>query len=255
MKPSLPVFVACLLCLNGCSGDTTLDSDADQPEQASPAMAESYTPRELTVADMPPDIHEDSWARLPMVSRDRLSADDQQRFDVVVNPDSRYATGLRGPIGMWMYSPRMAEHMFPASTYLRFGADGQRDQRLTELAILTTASELGSQYVWTAHEPTARNAGLDEEIIELLRFGRPLGDVGALPGLGEIEHTIVRVARELVNAPKVSADAFVTAQRLFGDTGVMDLAGLVGYYTTINYTVKTFDVQRTPGSMLLLAPR
>ena len=73
--------------------------------------------------------------------------------------------------------------------------------------------------------------------------------------LGEIEHTIVRVARELVNAPKVSADAFVTAQRLLGDTGVMDLAGLVGYYTTINYTVKTFDVQRTPGSMLLLAPR
>ena len=218
-------------------------------------MAESYTPRELTVADMPPDIHEDSWARLPTVSRDRLSVDDQRRFDVVMNPDSRYATGLRGPIGMWMYSPRMAEHMFPASTYLRFGADGQRDQRLTELAILTTASELGSQYVWTAHEPTARNAGLDEEIIELLRFGRPLGDVGALPGLGEIEHTIVRVARELVNAPKVSADAFVTGQRLLGDTGVMDLAGLVGYYTTINYTVKTFDVQRTPGSMLLLAPR
>ena len=53
----------------------------------------------------------------------------------------------------------------------------------------------------------------------------------------------------------MSADAFVTAQRLFGDTGVMDLAGLVGFYTTINYTVKTFDVQRPAGSMLLLPPR
>jgi len=256
MKPLLPVLAVCLLFLNGCSGGANLDSEATaEPHQTVSSPAESYVPHELTVADMPPDIHEDSWARLPTVSRDTLSADDQRRFDVVVNPDSRYATGLRGPIGMWMYSPRMAEHLFPASTYLRFGADGQRDQRLTELAILTTASELGSQYVWTAHEPTARNAGLQDEIIELLRFGTPLGDVGTLPGLGEIEHTIVRVARELVNAPKVSADAFMTAQRLFGDTGVMDLAGLVGFYTTINYTVKTFDVQRTPGSLLLLPPR
>ena len=256
MKPILPVLALCLLCLNACGNGVNPNSEAaSEPEQASPAPAESFTPHELTVADMPPDIQEGSWARLPTVSRDTLSPDDQRRFDVVVNPDSRYATGLRGPIGMWMYSPKMAEHMFPASTYLRFGADGQRDQRLTELAILTTASELGSQYVWTSHEPTARRAGLEEEIIELLRFGRPLEIPDALPGLGEREHTIVRMARELVNAPKVSAEAFATARDLFGDTGVMDLAGLVGFYTTVNYTVKTFDVQRNPGSLLLLPDR
>jgi 4-carboxymuconolactone decarboxylase len=256
VKPLLSVLVICLLFLNACGSGVNPGSEAaSDSEQAPPAPAESFTPRELTMADMPPDIYEDSWARLPTVQRDALSPDDQQAFDVVVNTDSRYATGLRGPIGMWMYSPRMAEHMFPASTYLRFGADGQRDQRLTELAILTTASELGSQYVWTAHEPAGLRAGLEEEIIELLRFRRPLGSAGALPGLGDREHTIVRVARELVNAPKVSADAFVTAQSLFGNTGVMDLAGLVGFYTTINYTVKTFDVQRTPGSLLLLPPR
>jgi 4-carboxymuconolactone decarboxylase len=256
VKPSLPVLALCVLCLNACSNDLNSDSaTAADAEQASPVTAESFTPRELTLADMPPDVQEGSWARLPTVRRDTLSPDDQQRFDMLVNPDSRYATGLRGPIGMWMYSPKMAEHMFPASTYLRFGADGQRDQRLTELAILTTASELGSQYLWTSHEPTARNAGLEGEIIELLRFGRPLGRPDALPGLGEREHTIVRIARELVNAPNVSADAFVTAQRLFGNTGVMDLAGLVGFYTTVNYTVKTFDVQRNPGSLLLLPTR
>lgn len=256
MKPSLPVLAVSLLCLNACGSGMNPDSDAaPDPEQASPAPAVSFTPRELTVADMPPDILEGSWARLPTVSRDALAPDDQRRFDVVVNPDSRYATGLRGPIGMWMNSPRMAEHMFPASTYLRFGSDGQRDQRLTELAILTTASELGSQYVWTAHEPAGLRAGLEEEIIDMLRFRRPLGGAGTLPGLGEREHTIVRIARELVTAPKVSAEAFVAAQDLFGNTGIMDLAGLVGFYTTINYTVKTFDVQRTPGSMLLLPDR
>ena len=211
-----------------------------------------FAPRDVTVADIPPDIHEDSWARLPTVTRASLDAEQQRVFDIIVNPGSRYATGLRGPVGMWMYSPRMAEHIFPASTYLRYGADGSRDQRLTELAILTTARELDSQYEWSAHEPLGRNAGLEEEIIELLRFGRPLIDAGTLPGLGDRERTVIRVARELINAPKLSAEAFAQAQTLFGSEGVMDLAGLVGYYTFVNYTLKTFDVQRAPGSRLLL---
>ena len=51
---------------------------------------------------------------------------------------------------------------------------------------------------------------------------------------------------------KIGAEAFAEAQALFGNKGVMDLTGLVGYYTFVNYTLKTFDVQRTPGSRLLL---
>ena len=243
MKLSYPMLAICVLSLAACTA-------AGDGEPA--AAPEPFTPREVTVADIPQDIHEDSWARLPTLSRESLDADDQRAFDIIVNPDSRYATGLRGPIGMWMYSPRMAEHVFPASTYLRYGVDGERDQRLTELAILTTARELDSQYEWTAHEPAARNAGLEEEIIELLRFGRPLADAGALPGLGARERTIIRVARELINEPKVSAETFVEAQTLCGNKGVMDLTGLVGYYTFVNYTLKTFHLQRTPGSQLLL---
>ena len=237
MKLSRPMLAACVLSLATCDAMTS---------------TEPFMPREITAADIPPDIHEDSWARLPTVTRESLNPEDQRVFDIIVNPDSRYATGLRGPVGMWMYSPRMAEHIFSASSYLRYGADGERDQRLTELAILTTARELDSQYEWNAHEPLARNAGLEEEIIERLRFGRALGDAGALPGVGERERTIVRVARELINDPKLSADAFVEARTLFGDEGVMDLAGLVGYYTFVNYTLKTFDVQGTPGSRLRL---
>ena len=251
MKLSYPMLAICVLSLAACTaaGD---GEPAAAPELVTPTSTEPFTPREVTVADIPQDIHEDSWARLPTLSRESLDADAQRAFDIIVNPDSRYATGLRGPIGMWMYSPRMAEHVFPASTYLRYGVAGARDQRLTALAILPPARELDSQYEWTAHAPAARNAGLEEEIIELLRFGRPLADAGALPGLGARERTIIRVARELINEPKVSAETFVEAQTLFGNEGVMDLTGLVGYYTFVNYTLKTFDLQRTPGSQLLL---
>ena len=58
--------------------------------------------------------------------------------------------------------------------------------------------------------------------------GASSGDAGPLPGLGAPERTIIRVTRELISEPKVSAELFVEAQALFGNEGVMDLAGLVG---------------------------
>ena len=242
-------LVLCVVGLTACGAPVNNETAAAEPTALSSAPV---VPREVAGADIPADIHEDSWARLPTVARESLSPVDQRVFDLIVNPDSSYAGGLRGPVGMWMYSPRMAEHIFPARDYLRFGNDGERDQRLAELAIIATARELDSQYEWSAHEPAARREGLEEEIIELVRVGRPLPETQTLPGLGDRERAIIQVARELVNEPKLSRDAFETAQRLFGNEGVMDLAGLIGYYTFVNYTLKTFDVQRAPGSELLL---
>lgn len=37
------------------------------------------------------------------------------------------------------------------------------------------------------------------------------------------------------------------ALELFGEQGVMNLAGLIGYYNFVNITLKTFDVQLAPG--------
>lgn len=247
-----PLLVAVVL-LAGCAPAVTDESAAptaaDTESVAAPAAP--FTPRDVTPADIPPDIQEDSWARLPTIERASLDADGQRVFDSIVNPDSRYASGLRGPIGMWMYSPPMAEHLFPASTYLRFGHDNERDQRLVELAILTAARALNSQYEWSAHEGLGRTAGLEEEIIELLRHGRPV-DVDGVQGLGETERTVVTMVRQLILEPRVAPETFQTARRLFGEQGLMDLAGLVGHYTTVNYTLKTFDVQRAPGQQLLL---
>ena len=221
---------------------------------AAPAQDREFTPHVVTPEDIPPGIHEDSLARTPRIERESLDADGQRAYDVIVNPDSRYADGLRGPIGMWMHSPAMAEHLFPASSYLRFGADGNRDQRLAELAILTAARALNSQYEWSAHEPLGLGAGLEEEIVDLLRWDTPLAEAGDLPGFGEVERTVVRVVRELIREPKLSDEAFADAQRLFGNRGLMDVAGLIGHYTLVNYTLKAFDVQRPPGSELTLPP-
>jgi 4-carboxymuconolactone decarboxylase len=145
----------------------------------------------------------------------------------------------------------MAEHVFPASTYLRYGTE--RDQRLTELAILSTAREARNQYEWSSHEPLAQSAGLEQEIIDVVR-DRGDADGADVPGLGEAERTIIRFAREVLAEEKVGAETYAAAQRLFGQKGVMDLAGLIGYYSFVNVTLKAFDVQLAPGRERLLPP-
>ena len=230
-------FVACT------AGDAVRQTDEAEP------LAESGS-SVVQPSDIPADVQPDSWARLPLPQRDELDEDGQRAFDIIVNPESRYSTGLRGPLAMWMYSPRLAEHMFPASSYLRFGTS--KDQRLTELVILATAREVRSQYEWTAHEPAALREGLEPEIIELVKRRADLDTVGDTPGLGERERLVIEFVREVLTEEKVSSETFSQARNLFGDRGVMDLAGLVAYYNLVNITLKTFDVQLAPGRERLL---
>ena len=204
----------------------------------------------VTEADISADVEEGSWSRLPLPRREAMDADGQRAFDVVVNSDSRYADGLRGPVAMWLYSPTMAEHVFPASSYLRYSTE--KDQRLTELAILATAREVRSQYEWTSHEPAGLRAGLEPEIVDLVKRRAPLDSAGDMPGLGDTERVIIQFVREVVSEEKLSATTFARAQELLGEKGVMDLAGLIGYYNVVNITIKTFDVQLAPGRERLL---
>jgi len=199
--------------------------------------------------DIPVDVYRDnSWARLPLPIRQELDEEGQRAFDIIINSESRYASGPRGPIAMWLYSPKMAEHIFPASTYLRYGTE--KDQRLTELVILATAREVRSQYEWSAHEPLALNAGLEPEVIALLRDRAVL--TNPIPGLGQQEMTIIRFVREAINEERVSSDTFARALELFGKKGVMDLTGLIAYYNFVNVTLKSFDIRLATGQHRLL---
>jgi len=73
-----------------------------------------------------------------------------------------------------------------------------------------------------------------------------------MPGFGEQERTILAFVREVVSEVKVTPATFARARELFGEKGLMNLAGLVGYYGFINITLKTFDVQLAPGHERLL---
>ncbi|MBT8146440.1 MAG: hypothetical protein KJN90_06260 [Gammaproteobacteria bacterium] len=204
----------------------------------------------VTEADIPADIYRDSWARLPAVQRSQLRGEAARVYDMLTSPGGGYENGLRGPLGMWMYSPELAEGAWMLRQRVRYGT--AKDQRLTELTIISTAREISNQYEYSAHEPLGRAAGLEEEIMEFVKYRRPMSEADTVPGMGEVEKLVIQFTREVVSEPKVSQQTFARAIELLGPEGVMDLTGLIGYYNFVAMTLKAFDVQRQPGSELLL---
>ncbi len=203
------------------------------------------SPPRAAAAAVPPDINPESRARLPRVRREELDADGRKTYDAIVNPRTPYADGLASPIGMWMHSPEMAQHVLPAYMYLRFG--NQLGTRLTEGAILTTARETDCQYQWTSHEPVARTAGVAPAVIDAIKFRR------SLDGVDEKEALIVRFGRELFRDRRISPETFSHAMKLFGTSGVTDLAGLMAFYEFLYLSSNaTFDIQMPPGQQPLL---
>ena len=203
-----------------------------------------------TEANIPDDIFNDSLARLPQVQRSNLDAQGRRAFDTYVSPGTGYESGLRGPVGMWMHSPNLAREVFDVRQRVRYGTP--KDQRITELIILSTAREINNQYEWSAHEPLAQAAGLEQEIIEIIKYRKDLNSLPQIENFNEIEKILIQFTRELISEDKVSSGTFEIALNLFGNESLVDIVGLIGYYNFVAMTLKAFDLQRPVGTELLL---
>ena len=215
------------------------------------AQPKSYLTQGMqTVERVPDDILPETMARLPQVNREALDAVGLQAYDTYVRPGTGYGNGPRGPVAMWLHSPVLAEAIFDVRQRVRYGTT--KDQRLTELIILSTAREINNQYEWSAHEPLAQSAGLQQEIIEIIKYRRDLEGLPAIAGLGATEILLIQFTRELVSEEKVNSFTFSRAIEEFGEEALMDIVGLIGYYNFVAMTLKAFDVQRPIETELLL---
>jgi len=206
------------------------------PEQAAPGAVGASS--QASGRALPKDIHPDTGNRFPAIKREELNEAGKKLYD------ARGAADAFGPAAIRLYSPFVADAMADVNDYLR--RKSGLDPRLVELAILVTAREMDSEYVWTAHEPAARKAGLAQEIIDTVKFRRPLTT------LGEKEAVIVQMGRDAISKHKVGSDTFARAVKLFGNQGVDNLVSLMGNYaaTTILLTVSDQHVRPRDKSLL-----
>ncbi|MFQ6031071.1 MAG: carboxymuconolactone decarboxylase family protein, partial [Dehalococcoidia bacterium] len=108
--------------------------------------------------------------------------------------------------------------------------------RIRELAMLLAARENDCQYIWNAHAPAARAAGLADQIVDALR------DKKELSGLAADESAVINYGRELLRTRRVSQTAFDAALAQFGAQGVAELTTFLGCYTMLAFNVNAFEV-------------
>ena len=109
--------------------------------------------------------------------------------------------------------------------------------RLTELAILITARKWKAQFEWFAHLPLALKAGLDPRVADAVARGER-------PAVMAPEETLVfEFCSELLATGQVSDGCFAAARDAFGERGVIDLVGTLGYYGLISMVL---NVDRCP---------
>ena len=199
------------------------------------------------VSTIPKDVDPNSGFRLPLPKRDDLDDLGKKMYDMYAGPDSHSIAGLRGPAGIRLYSPLEAEHESQHNHYLRF--DAGFNGRIRELAILVSAREVDSQFEWAAHEPAARQEGLDPKIIEIVKYRR------STSGLPETETVVIQLGRQMFGQKKVAPDTFARALRLFGPRGLVNLVSLMGDYSATAALLTAFDMQLPPGQKAPLPPR
>lgn len=208
-----------------------------------PAYGQDSKPAAASTNTLPKDVYPDSRSRLPLVKRENMDELGKKVYDESAG-DTRSLVGLQGPGGIRLHSPRIAEASRPANQYLRF--DTKLGRRLSELAILVTAREMNHQFEWTAHEPAGLKAGLEQSVIDVVKYRKPV------TGLGEKETSIIQLGREVFQKHSVSSDTFAKALKLFGDETLVDLVSLMGNYAATSVLLNAFDQHLLAGQKPLL---
>ncbi len=75
-----------------------------------------------------------------------------------------------GPFQLLIRAPEICEHAAKLGEHLRWGTS--LPDRLSELAIITTAKFWRAQYEWYAHAPLAEKAGVPSDAVEAIRSGK-----------------------------------------------------------------------------------
>jgi 4-carboxymuconolactone decarboxylase len=154
--------------------------------------------------------------------------------------------GADGPFNVLLRSPEMGDlaQQFGAAT--RFNSSVPR--KLNEMAIIMTARHWTSQYEWQAHHRLALQAGLSPAIADAIAQGkRPVA-------MQKDEEAVYNFCSELLHTKQVSDQTFKVAREMFGERGVVDLIGVMGWYHTVSMLLNTDRYPLPDGAQPELKP-
>jgi 4-carboxymuconolactone decarboxylase len=170
--------------------------------------------------------------RYPALTPDQLSPEQKAYVENLQKPPRNNTTALKNPpFRVYMRSPELAPKLEAISDYVRWGTG--LEPRLTELAIMMTARQWSSQWIWRGHYRAAVRGGLDPSVGADIAAGRH-------PEKMKADETILYTyATEMYRDKAVSDATYAAAVKAFGEKGLIDLVATMGYYDTVAMTLIT----------------
>jgi 4-carboxymuconolactone decarboxylase len=197
-------------------------------------------------AALPPDIDTESYSRLPLISKSSLDEEGQRIFETINGSDTELPRF--GPPASSMYSLAAAEPYDVLNRRLR--DTNVIGRGFFEISTLVPAREFNQQYVWSAHEVGAQQAGVHQTVIDVIKYDRPVD------GLPEKEATVIEFGRALLRGNRqISSELFERMVALFGHRGTIEITMVMGDYTMTAMLLNAVDQHLPPGREPLLPPR
>jgi 4-carboxymuconolactone decarboxylase len=172
--------------------------------------------------------------RLPKLSYEELTPRQREAYD----KHAAKRTRVVGPYGVWLHSPELMDYVSPLSNYMRW--DAALPEKLREFGILVTARYWDAQYSWNAHVDKARAAGISDDVINDLAANKT-------PTFkADDERVYYTFAMEVLKNHFVSEKTFAEARAIFGEKGVVDLIGAIGYFSMLQICLNSAEVDLQP---------
>lgn len=155
--------------------------------------------------------------------------------------------GVKGPFIPMLRSPELMNRLQKVGEYIRFHS--VLETRVNEFLMLIVSRQWTQQFEWRVHYPLALKAGVKAETLDALGEGRrPV----AMAADEEIAYDL---CEELFRTHGVCDATYQKAVERFGEHGVIDMLGLVGYFSTISMIMNVAHTPPQPGASLKpLAP-
>jgi 4-carboxymuconolactone decarboxylase len=174
--------------------------------------------------------------RMPPIPADKMTAAQKK---AVADYKAIRGTDLTAP--PWSVLLRVPGHVVPAlQIRMHYLNDSALDQRLTEFAIFIAARRWTNNWEWNAHYPNAVKAGLKPDIIAALAEGR------RPQGMADDEDILYDFCTELQSNQSVSDSTYARALAKFGEPGIVEMAGIEGYYTYLAMVMNAARVTVPP---------
>lgn len=175
-------------------------------------------------------------SRIRLPSGDDLTPEQKSVYDEVV---SGVRGRLVGPLRAVIHSPDLAARWSRLGEFLRFSTC--LPKRLNELAIIVTGRHWNSQLEFQIHSQAALDAGLDAAAIEAIRLAKA-------PVFTErADAEVYEFTRELIQTGGVAPATHAAVTQRWGERGVVELTGVIGYYTMVCFTLNAHQIPLPDG--------